>query len=176
MRAMHCCALLLTLFSVLALADDDAHACGNSCQVNANVRLIKGSVAIGIAGWSGDHTWANAWSCTDKFDFVENYAASGCAATNASCTSCSWAYTTWNQAWGGQNCTSTDYLRCQYDWAAKLTYGITGVCHQASNRANQIFSNIPWVKDAGGVGGSGLSYLMWCNCGSFGPGGSCYSC
>ena len=176
MRAKSGCVYLMILLSTLAVRVDVARACGNSCQVYAEARLIKGNAAISIAGWSGDHTWANAWSCSSGFDIVENYASSGCAATNASCTSCSWAYSNWNQAWGGQVCTSTAYLRCQYDWAAKLTYGVTGVCHQASNRANETFANIPWVKDARGIGGASLSYLLWCQCGAFGPGGPCYSC
>ena len=51
-----------------------------------------------------------------------------------------------------------------------LTYAITGVCHQGTNRA-LMSTPIPFVRNWGGVGGSGLSYAAFC---TFGAGLWCY--
>ena len=166
--------LLTLILSLVAVRGDVADACTNSCGSNAQVRLIKGNAAISIAGWHGDHTWADAWS--GSFDVVNNFGGgnSSCASTAGS-SGCSWAYSAWNASWGGTECTNYSYLSCQYNWGDNLTYGVTGVCHQSANRANSKFGSVPWAKDAGGIGGSGLSYAMWCNCGA-NVLGICYSC
>jgi hypothetical protein len=52
----------------------------------------------------------------------------------------------------------------------KLTYAITGVCHQGTNRA--LWSTpVPYVANWGGVGGSGLSLAAFC---TFGKAILCY--
>lgn len=51
----------------------------------------------------------------------------------------------------------------------KLTYAITGVCHQATNRALQ-GTSIPYVL-SWNVGGGGTSNALFC---TFGAGLSCY--
>lgn len=167
--------LLILILSLVAVRGDVAHACTNSCGTTDQVRLIKGNAAISIAGWHGDHTWADAWR-PGYWDVVNNFGGSNssCASTAGS-SGCSWAYSAWNASWGGSVCSNYDYLNCQYHWADNLTYGVTGVCHQSANRSNGHFSVVPWAKDAGGIGGSGLSYAMWCNCGA-NLLGICYSC
>jgi hypothetical protein len=166
-------ALVVTL-SLVAVRGDVAYACTNSCGVSAQARLIKGDAAISIAGWSGDHTWADAWS--SSFDVVNNFHGGGgyCASTGGP-AGCSWSYSAWNASWGGTECTNYGFVACQYDFGDNLTYGVTGVCHQSANRANTGFFSVPWARDAGGIGGSGLSFAIWCDCGA-NVLGICYSC
>ena len=47
----------------------------------------------------------------------------------------------------------------------KLTYAITGVCHQGTNRALQ-GTPIPYVVNWGGVGGAGTSKALFCTFGA----------
>lgn len=59
--------------------------------------------------------------------------------------------------------------------SGNLTYAITGVCHQGTNRGLWNTS-IDWVRNWGDVKGSGASYSAFCDMGSGGPYlGSCYS-
>jgi hypothetical protein len=160
-------ALALAVAMVVVMPGDDARACTNSCvSSNTQVRLVKAGVAISIAGWHGDHTWADAW-VPGAWDVVNNFGGgnSSCASTSGS-AGCSWAYSAWNMSWGGTECSSEAFLSCRYLWGDNLTYGITGVCHQSANRANATFGVVPWVKNAGGIGGSALSYAMFGNCGA----------
>jgi len=46
-----------------------------------------------------------------------------------------------------------------------LTYAITGVCHQGTNRALQ-GTSIPYVVSWGGVGGAGTSKALFCTFGA----------
>lgn len=167
--------LVMLILAGVSLHSDRAEACTNSCSTTDQVRLIKGNAAIGVAGWSGDHAWADAWR-PYYWDVVNNFGGgnSSCASTAGS-SGCSWAYSAWNASWGGSVCSNYDYMSCQYHWGDNLTYGVTGVCHQSANRSNAHFSVVPWAKDAGGIGGSGLSYAMWCNCGADVL-GICYGC
>ena len=54
--------------------------------------------------------------------------------------------------------------------ASHLTYGVTGVCHQATNRG-LAHTAIPYVIDWGGVGGAGTSRALYC---TYGCGLWCY--
>ena len=54
--------------------------------------------------------------------------------------------------------------------SGQLTYAVTGVCHNGTNRG-LYETNIDYVIDWGGVKGSGTSYNLYC---TFGAGISCY--
>jgi hypothetical protein len=59
---------------------------------------------------------------------------------------------------------------CFYN-AANLTYAVTGVCHQATNRSLNPHTPIGPVLDWGGVGGAGTSNALFCQ---YGRGVGCY--
>lgn len=55
--------------------------------------------------------------------------------------------------------------------ASNLTYAVTGVCHQATNRGVHARTPIPTVLNWGGVLGAGTSNDLFC---TYGRGTSCY--
>lgn len=59
---------------------------------------------------------------------------------------------------------STTTSTC-FDKSGNLTYAITGVCHQGTNRA-LYRTYIPWVRNFGDVGGAGTSYALFCDMGA----------
>jgi hypothetical protein len=158
----------------LLVHEDVAHACTNSCGATDETRLVKAGNASSLLGFNGDHAWADAWR-TGNWDVVNNFGGgnTSCASTSGS-SGCSSHYSAWYASWGSSNCSTFDYMKCQYTWADNLTYGVTGVCHQSANRANGHFSNVPWVKNVSIAGGT-TSYVLYCNCGES-PLGYCYSC
>lgn len=121
---------LIAVLVALVARGATSYACTNSCAVTAQTRLIRAGNASSILGFHGDHAWADAWR-TGHWDVVNNYGGgnTSCASTSGS-SGCSSHYSAWYQAWGGSNCTSYDYMSCQYKWADNLTYGVTGVCPQ----------------------------------------------
>lgn len=86
---------------------------------------------------------------------------------------------TW-ECWGGscsggnlEHWTSTIYgneATCMRN-ASNLTYGVTGVCHQATNRGLHAGTNIGTVLSWGNVGGAGTSNALFC---TYGRGLGCY--
>jgi hypothetical protein len=164
----------LVVLLCVVVREDVSHACTNSCGATDQTRLVKAGSASSILGFNGDHAWADAYR-SGYWDVVNNFGGgnTSCASTAGS-SGCSSHYSAWYASWGGSNCSTYDYMKCQYFWADNLTYGVTGVCHQSANRANGHWSNVPWVKDVS-IGGGTTSYALYCNCGA-NLLGVCYSC
>ena len=153
--------------------------------------LIKSGEVINFGGISGaTHVWSDAWKpggqswsdgSTSLQDIVCNFSlvhTSFCASSSGT-SGCGWDYSSVVHVWWAYPSYSSystwhNQLYNQYARGANLTYGITGVCHQAANRANY-FMPVPWIdgNTSPSISGGGLSYALYCHCGA---GLGCYSC
>jgi hypothetical protein len=178
-------ALLVMSVGLLAIAAE------RSLAAVWNDELIKSGEVFNFAGVSAaTHTWSDVWKSggqsfsdgsTSLQDIVCNFSpvhTSFCA-SSSSTSGCSWDYSSVSYVWRDSPSYSThatwyNQLYNQYARGANLTYGVTGVCHQAANRANY-FMAVPWIdgNTSPGISGGATSYALYCHCGA---GVACYSC
>lgn len=147
--------LLKTLLLFLAIAF--ATSVGGGRALANGAHGDNRNVQVWVLGWWLHHT----------YEYVEYSGSTGSVSGHHSygggtdgCTSCS-RFATSSVSSNAPAC-----IRVQ----GNLTYAITGVCHQGTNRA--LWSTpVPYVVNWGGVGGSGLSLAAFC---TFGEGLFCY--
>jgi hypothetical protein len=147
-------ALLIASAMALVAAPASAGTCTSSYN---NAHGDNRHVNIWVAGFWLHHTYEcmrySGSSGTTSGHHSYGGTADGCASCSRFATR-----TVWSNA---PHCASVQ---------GHLTYAITGVCHQGTNRALQA-TPIPFVVSWGGVGGSGVSKSLFC---TYGAGLWCY--
>lgn len=111
--------------------------------------------------------WVLGWWLHHTYEYVQYSGSSGSVSGHHSygggttgCSSCS-RFATSSVSSNAPHCIQVQ---------GQLTYAVTGVCHQGTNRA-LMSTPIPYVRNWGGVGGSGLSQAAFC---TWGAGLWCY--
>jgi len=131
-----------------------AGTCGTA---NNNAHGDNRNVAVWIAGWWLHHTYECVQYRGSTGSATGHHTYGGGA---SGCTSC------------GRFATATVWSNAPHCIAVQgnLTYGVTGVCHQGTNRALEA-TPVPYVLNWGGVGGAGTSNALFC---TYGCGLWCY--